>query len=533
MARTLLILLLLLLPLQAFAQLAPDAPAAVPEENVATDPFGRTTPRGTIQGYIDAVARGDEDRAMRYLDAEYGSFRTRRLTDQLHLALSRTGRLLPTIEISNAPTGQADDGLDAELDQAGILNGADGPLPLLLVRRSVDDTKVWLISAQTLAAVPTILQTAERSLVERLTPESFSGSYLFGVSLADWAALVVLAAVALLAGYLAALVLFWLTALLLRRSGHREHTMDFHRARWPLGFILSNAWFKAGAVGLGISVIAREWAGWIVDIFSIVAVVWLFFVITSTVSHMVLNSMSLREHLSVVSVTKLLSRVANAVALVVGIVIILDILGFDVSTGLAALGIGGLALALGAQKTIENLVGSVMLVVDRPIRVGDFCQFEGVFGTVEDIGIRSTRVRTLERTLVTIPNGSFSSMQIENYTLREKYLFRHTLGARYETKADAIRRVKQAIFDYLAAHPNIEGDQPGVRFLSLASDSLSIEVFAYILADDIPHSFEVQGELLLGLMDIFEREGVDFAFPSQTVYLARDGKTPVPTKLPS
>ena len=263
-----------------------------------------------------------------------------------------------------------------------------------------------------------------------------------------------------------------------------------------------------------------------VDIFSIVAVVWLFFVITATVSRMVLNSMSLREHLSVVSVTKLLSRVANAVALVVGTVVILDILGFDVSTGLAALGIGGLALALGAQKTIENLVGSVMLVVDRPIRVGDFCQFEGVFGTVEDIGIRSTRVRTLERTLVTIPNGSFSSMQIENYTLREKYLFRHTLGARYETKADAIRRVKQAIFDYLAAHPNVEGDQPGVRFLSLASDSLSIEVFAYMLADDIPHSFEVQGELLLGIMDIFEREGVDFAFPSQTVYLARDGGRP-------
>ncbi len=325
MTRIVLILFLLLLPIQAFAQLAPGAPAAVPEENIAADPFGRTTPRGTIQGYIDAVARGDEERAMRYLDAEYGSFRTRRLTDQLRLALSRSGRLYPTIEVSNAPTGQTADGLSAYEDQVGTLNSADGPIPLLLLRKEVDGAKVWLVSAETLDAIPSILETAERSLVERLTPEAWRGSYLFGVSIADWAAIVILAAGALVAGYLVALVLFWIAALLLRRSGHREHTMDFHRARWPLGFILSNAWFKAGAVGLGISVIAREWAGWMVDIFSIVAVVWLFFVITATVSRMVLNSMSLREHLSVVSVTKLLSRVANAVALVVGVVIILDI----------------------------------------------------------------------------------------------------------------------------------------------------------------------------------------------------------------
>jgi MscS family membrane protein len=492
-----------------------------------TDPFNRTTPRGTVQGYIDAMAAKDPDRAARYLDSNENEFRKRILANQLRLLLDRNGKLLPTVEIDHTPNGNLNDGLDADVDRVGTLGSGDNTVPLLLTRKKVDGVDVWLFAPQSLDAVQKLLRSSKVSLVEQYVPEYLSDYYLFGVTAGNWLAVVVLFAVSLLTGYLVALIISWVASTLWMRTGHDRSAADLRRARWPLGLLLSNIWFKAGAVSVGISVIAREYAFRLIDIGSVIALVWLIFVITRAVSHAVLRQMSRRAQTSAISAAKLLTRIINAVAVLIGAVLVLDILGFDVTTGLAALGIGGIALALGAQKTIENLVGSVMLVVDQPIRVGDFCQFEGALGTVEDIGIRSTRVRTLERTLVTIPNGSFSSMQIENYTLREKYLFRHKLGARYETNAKAIRAVKKAIFDYLAEHPNIEGEEPGVRFIELGSDNLTLEVFAYVLAPDVPAFFEIQSELLLGLMEVFEKKGVDFAFPSQTVYLARDNAVPI------
>src|SRR5207248_1522615 len=97
--------------------------------------------------------------------------------------------------------------------------------------------------------------------------------------------------------------------------------------------------------------------------------------------------------------------------------------GYNTSTILAGLGVGGLAIALAAQKTIENLFGGVAVISDRPVFVGDFCRFGDQLGTVEDIGLRSTRIRTLDRTLVTVPNGQFSSITLENFSRRDKMLF--------------------------------------------------------------------------------------------------------------
>src|SRR5690606_23005857 len=132
-------------------------------------------------------------------------------------------------------------------------------------------------------------------------------------------------------------------------------------------------------------------------------------------------------------------RAAKIAIVALGIIWILGAIGVDITTGLAALGIGGLALALGAQKTIENFVGSVTLITDQPIRVGDFCSVAGTTGTIEKIGMRSTRIRTLDRTVVTIPNGEFSSSKIENYAHRDRFWFHPVIGLRYETTPDQIR----------------------------------------------------------------------------------------------
>ena len=208
--------------------------------------------------------------------------------------------------------------------------------------------------------------------------------------------------------------------------------------------------------------------------------------------------------------------------LAIAAITVLDILGVDVTTGLAALGIGGLALALGAQKTIENLVGSVTVVADKPVRVGDFCQFGDISGTVEDIGIRSTQIRTLDRTIVTVPNGAFASMQIENYSVRDEFRLFTVLTMRYESTPDQIRFLLVEIRKILYAHSAINNVPARVRFTGFGAHSLDITVFAYVRAGSYEEFLEIQEDIFFRIMDVVKESGTDFAFPSQTLYMGQD-----------
>ncbi|MCP1199155.1 mechanosensitive ion channel family protein [Notoacmeibacter sp. MSK16QG-6] len=511
----------------AMAQL-PGMNGATPaeQEDAVTDAFGRTTPRGTIQGYLAAMAQNDAALAARYLQAEAGSPAVEGLAEQLRTVLDRAGRLAPVGEIDNTVEGKSGDGLEGDLDQVGTISSANGDVPLLLRRIQQDGHFFWVVADTTLDALPELVNQTVATAIERYTPSAFRGYELFGIPAGDWIALPVLALIAFLIGWCCAWALTAFAINIWLRRAPSETREEVRRVRVPLAVLFSNGFFRFACLGLGVSVIARQWSFQLYDIAAILSLVWIVFIITSAIARRLLDTMTRREKTSAISGTKLMTRLINAVALFIGLFQILDMLGFDVRTGLAALGIGGLALALGAQKTIENLVGSVMLVIDQPIRVGDLCQFEGVFGTVEDIGIRSTKVRTLERTIVTIPNGAFSSMQIENYTRKERFLFNHRFGLRYETTADEIERVRQALKTYLREHPAIEDDDPAVRFLNFGSDCLTMEIFVYIETRSIPQFFDYQTELLMGVMNTIQDEGVEFAFPSQTVYLARDSRAP-------
>jgi len=194
----------------------------------------------------------------------------------------------------------------------------------------------------------------------------------------------------------------------------------------------------------------------------------------------------------------------------------------NVTGVLAGLGVGGLAVALAAQKTVENLFGGVTLVADQPVRVGDFCRFGDRVGTVEEVGLRSTRVRTLDRTVVTIPNSEFTVLPLENYTQRDRIWFHATLGLRYETTADQLRHVLVGLRELLRADPRVDPDPARVRFVGFGAYSLDLEVFAYIRTRDFGEFLGIREELLLEIMDCVAASGTGFAFPSQTVYTARD-----------
>ena len=218
----------------------------------------------------------------------------------------------------------------------------------------------------------------------------------------------------------------------------------------------------------------------------------------------------------------LLQHGARAIKLVVmvgAILFWLDNIGLQVTALLAGLSIGGIAIALASQKTLENIFGAVMLFSSQPVRVGDVCQFGDVVGTVEDIGLRATRIRTLDRTVVSVPNAEFVNLHLNNYSERDRFWFHPTIQLRYETTPDQLRCVLTEMRGMFHAHPNIAPDPLRVRFTGFGEYALNIEVFAYIeRVTDYAESLAVAEDLNLRLMDIVAAAGTELAFPSQVSY---------------
>jgi MscS family membrane protein len=198
-------------------------------------------------------------------------------------------------------------------------------------------------------------------------------------------------------------------------------------------------------------------------------------------------------------------------------------LGVPVYGIVAGLGVGGLAIALAAQPTIENFIGGVHVLTDKPIRVGDLCRCGTDLGTVEAIGIRSTRLRGLDRTLTTIPNGALSKMPIENLSRRDRMLIKSVLTLRYETRPDQLRHLLVKLRELLVGHPRIDPATARARFIGFGASSLDVEVFAYVRTSDWPEFLAIREDLWLRVMDLVAESGTGLAFPSQTLYFTRDG----------
>ena len=196
----------------------------------------------------------------------------------------------------------------------------------------------------------------------------------------------------------------------------------------------------------------------------------------------------------------------------------LDNLGYEVSTLLAGLGIGGVAVAFAAQRSIENLIGSITIYTSQPVSVGDFCRFGDALGTVEEIGLRATRLRTPERTLVNIPNAKFASEVIENFTVRDKILYRSRLRLSYKTTPTQMRTVLEKIRDMIRTNEHIDDEASRVRFIEFASYAQELELFIYLKTSDYVTYLEFREDVNLRILDLIEEAGVELVIPSNTTY---------------
>jgi MscS family membrane protein len=253
----------------------------------------------------------------------------------------------------------------------------------------------------------------------------------------------------------------------------------------------------------------------------IVAIVWIIIRFFDIVADRLDHRFRRRGREAATVLLRPLCNAAKILVIVIAVMVWLDNVGFRVTTLLAGLGVGGLALALAAQRPIENMIGAITLYMSRPVRVGDFCRFGDTIGTVEEIGLRATRVRTLDRTVVNVPNAEFVRLQLENFAAREKIWYHPRIRLRYETTPDQIRFMLVEVRKLLYAHPKVLSDPARIRFTEFGTHSLDLDIFAYVDVRDYGEFLEVAEDLNLRIMDIIAKSGSSLAVPSQTTYLER------------
>lgn len=509
----------------ASAQLVPPAaPEELSERADSPDPFERETPQDAVTRLLNALGDQNYSLAANYFDLpdegaqDDSAVRGAELSRQLQAALDAGGSLLPFGALSDEPSGRIDDQLPIDMERVGTLSDEEDAPILLSQSQGPDGTSIWRVSSETIEQ----LQEIETRIEDTTGSSNDKELILAGAPVQDWALLIGIAA--------GSLVVFWLiskTVLAIIRTvvSDREKSLPYRLASAalpPISLILAVVAFHLWAGSVEASIVARQFLLRYVGILGWLGLVWLAIRLVDAAARVITARMRRRERRQAISVITLVRRSAKVLLLVIAVLAVLDTLGFDMTTGVAALGLGGLALALGAQKTVENLVGSISVIADKPVQVGDFCRVGSVVGTVEDVGMRSTRVRTLDRTLVTIPNGDFASREIENYAKRDRFLFNPTIGLEYGLSAAKLREAVGIIEKVLHNHELVDDEDARARFAEFGASSLDIEVWSYITVADYAESRLVRQELLLEMLDRLESAGMAIAFPTRTIHVVQD-----------
>jgi MscS family membrane protein len=492
------------------------------EESADTkDPFGRDTPRHTVQGFISALAANDTLLASNYLNLSKSDNPTTAVR-QLKQALDAGGRFQQELQINNTPEGSLNDQLPPSQEKVGSINVADKSVNLILERVVANSgDQYWQFSAETIKAVPDVLENVEPTLVNRYTVDFLNDKKLFGYDISHMTAVVLIALVTFILAYLLVWLLYHLTNFLYPKLRNKPLPLT-DNVILPMAVVIMASLLSEIMVYAGVSVTVREPVNRLTDIASWLAMTWLLLRVIDAVFKRAEHLSYKKNYTERVSILGLLRKLTKALLLIFAVIVIFGNLGFDLTTGIAALGVGGLALALGAQKTIENLVGSVVVVADSPVRVGDYCKFGTYEGTVIDIGIRSSRVRTLSRTIVTIPNGDFSSMQIENFTSRDMFRFLHNIYLKRSADIETIFKLTQHLNECLGEHELTNQEWNQARIAELRQDCYVVELQAYVNASGAAEFYDKQNILFTDLLKEVNKFDVEHALPTQQLIVHQD-----------
>lgn len=512
------LLVILCLATTALSQIPGITSASTPAKT-SNDPLNRSTPSGSILGFLQAAQSGNYTLAAQYLQmsAAHRQSEGEQLASELKIVMDRAfnGRVGGFTDSD----GILQEGVPLGVQRLGTMSSGDVDTNLDLVRVSDPSAgKIWLISAETLAKVPELYDQVEARQVENKLPSFLVKHQLAGMPLWQWIALLLALPVAAGVGWIIVVLLWIPLRWWARRSGQADDT-NWRHVSAPAWLVAGTLVHQAMVRYLGLPVLSRHYYYEFSSVALIIGATWIVWRIVQWFLRRVRNRALAYGHVGTGSLMLLGERLLKAAIFLAGLFAVLGSLGVNLTAALAGLGIGGLAIGFGAQQTIANLFGGVSVLGDEVIRVGDVCTFGDRTGTVEDIGLRSTRVRTEERTLLAIPNGTVATINVENLSRRDKILFKTKLALHPETKADQLRIVLTELRRLLENHSKVEKSSVRVRLIDISGGSHVAEIFSYILTRDFNEFAAVREDLLLSMMGIVEDSGKGLAQPSQMLYI--------------
>ena len=480
----------------------------------------RGVPRTTVQGFFLAVQERDFEKAAEYLDLRHLPEEVKKipgaeLAREFRIVLART-IWIDVGEISLDPEGHDNDGLPPYRDRVGRIKAESKTFDILLqkVPRG-DGVSIWKFSNKTIAQIPEMYAMFGHEFLDEMLPPWFFEIRIFEIYLGEWVAILAI-------GLLSYLVAVGLTTPLYYWMRRKEAPFStqllkfFQRPfRLLVLIIIGNQLLSM----LQLSLVAQA----LLHAKTITFVIVTWFAIRAIDFGFVRFAIRMKKK-GQTGMAVLLPTLGNVLKIVLAfaaVIFWLDNIGVKVTALVAGLGIGGLAVALAAQKSLENVIGAITLYMSRPVKVGDFCRFGDSCGTVEEIGLRATKVRTHDSTVIHVPNAEFSSIQLENFSLREHMWYHPTIRLRYETTPNQLRYILVEVRKMFYAHPKMLPSPARIRFEGFGEHSLDLQVFAFLDVTNPDNFTEVAEDLNLRIMDIVAKAGTEFAIPAQAVYIQR------------
>jgi MscS family membrane protein len=488
-------------------------------EEVASD-----SPRASVQAYLELSRAGRFDEAARYLivPPELEGQRAQ-LAERLKAVLDRH-LWIDLDALSSDPDGASDDDLPAHVEQIGTIPSGQRNEPVRLVKTRDDQGAYWAFSRATVGRIDRWYDELSDRWLRETLPEPLLRPGPRDVLWWQWLALPLLLLLAWLAGRLLGAVTRRVLGRVFARTRVTWDDRLLDRSAAPLTFGWMLIVASALLPSLDLYAPAEAFLRSVLGAAGVVVVFWILWRAVDVFADALRTTPWAEQSASARSLLAVGGNLLKGFVAAAGVVAMLTELGYPVATLLAGLGIGGIAFAFGAQKTVENLFGSIALAADRPLRVGDFVKVEDFVGTVEDIGLRSTRFRTLDRTVISIPNGKVADMRLESFTARDRMRLATTIGVEYGTSHAQMQQVLEGFERVLREHPKIWPDAMVVKFKEFGASSLDIEIMAWFEVPTWGDFQQCRQEVLLGFMQVVEDAGTAFAFPTRTVHLVDASK---------
>ena len=496
------------------------------------DEYNRGTPRGAFKGFIAATRDGKFDTAANYLDLRYlpqGLTRKQgpELARELKISLDRAGLWVDIDMVSDDPKGVQEDGLPANRDLLGQIKTPQRTVDILMQRvPRKDGVMVWKFSHRTVSQIPHLFQHFGYSPFEQKLSEWLPDFTFLGWQSWQWVFFLISVGLA----YVGATILTALAGALLRKDGAKLRNEAAKLVTGPIRFLLWLFLVNIMIHYIGPSVTIRSiLQGGTLIIFGFT---W------AAIGVLKLGFSWWAERLrksgqeAATVLLQPIRNVINVLIVVIALILWLDNIGFNISTLLTGLGVGGLAVALAAQDTMKNFIGSIMILLDKPYKVGQRIVIKGHDGVVEEIGLRSTKLRLLNGHQTSVPNEEMARLDIENIGRRPHIRRLANIGITYGTPPDKVEKAVEIVLEILDNHEGMDpAYPPRVYFSDFNAYSLNLLVLYWYHPADYWGYMAHGQKVNLQIMQAFEKEGIRFAFPTQTTQLAQDSSQPLQVQL--